>query len=148
MITDDPDTMPDAEDTRWLETHADDVFLPSVRVQLAWRDVEAAVERGAIVPSEAHALWASWAMPGSPTRVVAPSTAPAPKPRPEPAELPLESTLISPMQRMVEVAPSVEPFPFQAAGQDGPGLARRLTTALGLVAVGAVLSALVLRTWS
>lgn len=147
MITDDPDTMPDAEDTRWLETHADDVFLPSVRVQLAWRDVEAAVERGAIVPSEAHALWASWAMPGSPTRVVAPSTAPVPKPRPEPAELPLESTLISPMPRMVEAAPPVEPS-FQAAGQDGPGLARRLVTALGLVAVGAVLSALALRTWS
>jgi hypothetical protein len=146
MITDDPDTMPDAEDTRWLETHADDVFLPSVRVQLAWRDVEAAVERGAIVPSKAHALWASWAMPGSPTRVVGPSATPAPEPRLEPAELPLESTLVSPMQRMVEVAPPVEPF--QAAGQDGPGLARRLTTALGLVAVGAVLSALVLRTWS
>ena len=148
MITDDPDTMPDAEDTRWLETHADDVFLPSVRVQLAWRDVEAAVERGAIVPSEAHALWASWAMPGSPTRVVAPSATPAPQPRPEPAELPLESTLVRPMPRVGEVAPPVEPFPFQAAGQDGPGVARRLVTALGLVAVGAVLSALVLRTWS
>ncbi|OGB19590.1 MAG: hypothetical protein A2W72_01365 [Burkholderiales bacterium RIFCSPLOWO2_12_67_14] len=146
MITDDPDTMPDAEDTRWLETHADDVFLPSVRVQLAWRDVEAAVERGAIVPSEAHALWASWAMPGSPTRVVAPSTTPVPEPRPEPAELPLESTLISPMPRMVEAAAPVEPF--QPVRDEGPGTARRLVTALGLVAVGAVLSALVLRTWS
>lgn len=146
MITDDPDTMPDAEDTRWLETHADDVFLPSVRVQLAWRDVEAAVERGAIVPSEAHALWASWAMPGSPTRVVGPSAAPTPKPRPEPAELPLESTLISPMPRMVEAAAPVEPF--QPVRDEGPGTARRLVTALGLVAVGAVLSALVLRTWS
>lgn len=146
MTTDNPDTMPEAEDTRWLETYAEDVFLPSVRVQLGWRDVEAAVEQGAILPSEAHALWASWAMPGSPTRVAAPSATPVPEPRPAPVELPLESTLVSPMPRLTEKEPPAEPF--QAAGQEGSGMARRLVTALGLVAVGAVLSALVLRTWS
>jgi hypothetical protein len=53
------------EPTRYQETRADDVFLPSVRVTLAWSDIEAAVEAGAIVPSEAHALWAHWAMSGS-----------------------------------------------------------------------------------
>jgi hypothetical protein len=63
------DTFPEAEQTRWQETVAEDVFLPSVRVQLNWGDVQAAVEQGAIVPQQAHALWASWAMPGSPTRL-------------------------------------------------------------------------------
>lgn len=69
MNADNPDTIATEEDTRWEETHAEDVFLPSVRVQLAWSDVEAAVESGAIVPSQAHALWASWAAPGSRTRM-------------------------------------------------------------------------------
>lgn len=69
MNTDAPDTFPEAEQTRWQETVAEDVFLPSVRVQLNWRDVEAAVAQGAIVPQQAHALWANWAMPGSPTRL-------------------------------------------------------------------------------
>jgi hypothetical protein len=69
MKKDAPDTFPEAEQTRWMETVADDVFLPSVRVQLTWRDVEAAVDQGAIVPQQAHALWASWAMPGSSTRL-------------------------------------------------------------------------------
>ena len=63
------DTFPEGEQTRWQETLAEDVFLPSVRVQLSWRDVEAAVAQGAIVPQQAHALWANWAMPGSETRL-------------------------------------------------------------------------------
>lgn len=71
MNNDNPDTISMEPPTRWEETHAEDVFLPSVRVQLGWRDIEAAVEAGAIVPSEAHALWAEWAMPGSRTRVAA-----------------------------------------------------------------------------
>jgi hypothetical protein len=69
MNKDAPDTFPEAEQTRWQETLVDDVFLASVRVQLTWRDVEAAVAQGAIVPQQAHALWASWAMPGSATRL-------------------------------------------------------------------------------
>lgn len=63
------DTFPEAEQTRWQETLAEDVFLPSVRVQLNWGDVETAVAQGAIVPQQAHALWANWAMPGSSTRL-------------------------------------------------------------------------------
>lgn len=69
MNNDNPDTISMEPPTRWEETHAEDVFLPSVRVQLGWRDIEAAVEAGAILPSEAHALWAHWAMPGSRTRL-------------------------------------------------------------------------------
>ena len=71
MNTEASDTFPEAEQTRWQETLAEDVFLPSVRVQLNWRDVEAAVAQGAIVPQQAHALWANWAMPGSETRLSA-----------------------------------------------------------------------------
>ncbi len=64
-----PVTLPGEEKTRWAETVAEDVFLPSVRIQLAWSDFETALEQGAIVPRQAHALWASWAMPGSPNRM-------------------------------------------------------------------------------
>jgi hypothetical protein len=71
MNTDNPDTMPTDEPTRWEVTQAEDVFLPSVKVQIGWRDVEAAVESGAIHPSAAHGLWAHWASPGSPLRVAA-----------------------------------------------------------------------------
>lgn len=69
MKNENPDTLPDTEQTRWMETHAEDVFLPSVRVQLNWRDVEFAVEQGAIVATQAHVLWANWAMPGNSTRL-------------------------------------------------------------------------------
>ena len=71
MKNDNPDTLPETERTRWLETHAEDVFLPSVRVLLQWRDVEFAVDQGGVVASEAHAMWANWATPGSPTRLSA-----------------------------------------------------------------------------
>jgi hypothetical protein len=63
------DTVAMEDATQWAATQADDVFLPSVRVTLGWVDVESAVESGAIVPKQAHALWAGWAAPGSETRV-------------------------------------------------------------------------------
>lgn len=79
MTQDNPDTISMEEPTSdWQATQVEDVFLPSVRVQLAWRDVEEAVANGAVVPSEARSLWATWALPGAPTRVVSVST-------PEPA---------------------------------------------------------------
>lgn len=65
---DNPDTFVMEDHTEWEATQVDDVFLPAVQVQIGWREVEAAVERGAIVPSQAHGLWASWAAPGSPLR--------------------------------------------------------------------------------
>lgn len=68
------DTVPAWEATRYEHTQIDDVFLPSVRVQLGWKDVEAAVEQGAILPSEAHTLWAHWASTTSPLRVAAATT--------------------------------------------------------------------------
>ncbi|MDO9437551.1 DUF4401 domain-containing protein [Hydrogenophaga sp.] len=71
MNKDNPDTMPANEPPRWEITHTEDVFLPAVRVQIGWQDVEAAVSQGAILQTEAHALWASWAAPGSPLRVAA-----------------------------------------------------------------------------
>jgi hypothetical protein len=65
---DNPDTFVMDDQSEWEATQVDDVFLPSVQVLLGWRDVEAAVSRGAIVPTEAHGLWASWAAPGSSLR--------------------------------------------------------------------------------
>ena len=65
---DNPDTFVMDDQTEWEATQVDDVFLPTVQVQIGWREVEAAVERGAVVPAEAHGLWASWAAPGSPLR--------------------------------------------------------------------------------
>ncbi|MCU0925168.1 MAG: hypothetical protein MUF44_03735 [Hydrogenophaga sp.] len=76
MNKDSADTMV-MDETQWQATHVDDVFLPSVRVQLTWKDVEAAVERGAVVPQQAHALWAGWASPTSGLRVGAGGVAPA-----------------------------------------------------------------------
>ena len=65
---DNPDTFVMDEQSEWESTQMDDVFLPSVQVLIRWGDVEAAVERGAVLPSEAHGLWAGWAAPGSPLR--------------------------------------------------------------------------------
>ncbi len=65
---DNPDTFVMDDQADWEATQVDDVFLPSVNVLICWKDVEAAVSRGAIVPAEAHGLWASWAAPGSPLR--------------------------------------------------------------------------------
>ena len=56
-----PDTIQiDDDPSLWAATQVDDVFLPAVRVTLGWADVEKAVERGAVVPAQAHALWAAW----------------------------------------------------------------------------------------
>ena len=65
---DNPDTFVMDEQSEWQSTQVDDVFLPSVQVLIRWSDVEAAVESGAVVPAEAHGLWAAWAAPGSPLR--------------------------------------------------------------------------------
>jgi len=85
MTTDAPDTVPVDESTMWLDTKVGDVFAPHVQVQLHWVDIEAAVRRGAINPAQAHALWAEWADPGNPRRVVRKSVAAAPLPMPETA---------------------------------------------------------------
>lgn len=69
MSQDNPDTIMIQDSSHWESTQVEDVFLPSVRVQLAWIDIEEAVANGAVVPAEAHSLWATWAMPGAPTRV-------------------------------------------------------------------------------
>lgn len=94
MTNEHPETIPNEEPTQWEITQAEDVFLPSVRVRLSWADIEAAVERGAIVPSEAHALWASWASPGSDQRVTADELAP------RAAQLVPSGVPMAPMPRM------------------------------------------------
>ncbi len=69
MTQDNPDTVPLTPITRWAETHPEEVFTPGVRVILSWKDIEIAVEKGAVLPSMAHTLWAYWAAPGCSTRV-------------------------------------------------------------------------------
>lgn len=68
MNPDNPETL-SLQESEWDETEMEDVFVPSVRVQLGWADVESAVQRGEIVPAAAYALWAYWASPGSPNRL-------------------------------------------------------------------------------
>ena len=68
MNPDNPETL-SLDESEWDETEMEDVFVPSVRVQLGWADVESAVQRGEIVPAAAYALWAYWASPGSPNRL-------------------------------------------------------------------------------
>ncbi len=97
MHNEHPETIPNEEATQWEITQAEDVFFPSVRVRLGWADIEAAVERGAIVPSEAHALWASWASPGSDQRLSAAELAP-PAAQRVPSGVPLSP--ITPMPRV------------------------------------------------
>ncbi len=71
MSQDFPNTVLMWESTRDEGSHFEELFDPDVQVLLSWRDVEAAVEVGAVVPSEAYALWAYWAAPGSPARLAA-----------------------------------------------------------------------------
>lgn len=74
------DTVSLADSTQWLDTKVGDVFAPHVQVRLHWNDIEAAVQKGAIHPAEAHALWAEWADPGNPRRVKGVQQAAAPVP--------------------------------------------------------------------
>jgi hypothetical protein len=114
----------DDDPAHWEATQVDDVFLPAVRVSLSWRDVEAAVERGAVVPTQAHALWAAWAAPGSPLRQTAGT-------RQAPSEF--QSTLSE--------------FPLleqPAALAPAPSLAARIAGPIAGMVVGALLTYLAL----
>ena len=75
-----PDTVPLVDSTQRPDTKLGDVFAPHVQVRLHWNDIEAAVQKGAIHPAEAHALWAEWADPGNPRRVKGVQQAAAPVP--------------------------------------------------------------------
>lgn len=103
------------DETPWQATHVDDVFRPAVRVQLTWKDVEAAVERGAVVPQQAHALWAGWASPASGLRVGAGGVAPA-----------FETTVMDGREEVLPM-PEVQ-SPLQ---RHGPGLIVGLVLGLG-----------------
>ena len=114
MTQDNPDTMPLTPRTRWAETHPEDVFTPAVRVILSWKDIEKAVEQGAVLPSMAHTLWAYWATPGCPTRVedagqVSGDVAVVPLPQPKPPALAGRAASTSPL---VPAVPSGPRFSF------------------------------------
>ena len=123
MDRDGPATIQVEDDpAQWEPTQVDDVFLPSVRVSLNWSEIEKAVERGAVVPSEAHALWASWAAPGSPLRQTVMA-------RPMPTEF--HTTI-----------PAVSGFEKNRASP--PSLALRVLGPLAGMVVGALLTWLVM----
>lgn len=117
MSSDNLDTVAMEDNTQWAATQADDVFLPSVRVQLGWADVEAAVESGAIVPTQAHALWATWATPGGITRVTGGASLP-------------DFVTSQPEKPWVPEQPSVRPTQRTGNGNGGGGFAPGI---LGLV---------------
>lgn len=139
MTPDNPDTISMAADSaEWESTQVEDVFLPSVRVQLSWRDVEDAVANGAVVPAQAHSLWANWAMPGAPTRVVsAPVSPPSGVPTPMAVDLhdsgfASDSVFASTRQRGDSVLREQPAAPVPAQG--GRALVGGLGALLGLLA--------------
>ena len=71
MSQDFPNTVLMWASTRDEGSNYEELFDPEVKVLLNWKDIEAAVEVGAVVPSEAYSLWAYWAAPGSPPRMAA-----------------------------------------------------------------------------
>lgn len=123
-----PDTIQiDDDPTRWAATQVDDVFDPALRVSLGWHDVENAVERGAVLPAQAHALWAGWASQSSAQRMAAAPTAGHAAPKP------VAPLSVGPLE-------AAEAQHASLGGQLVFGLAAALIGALG----GAVLSYLVL----
>ncbi|MDR3367629.1 DUF2157 domain-containing protein [Rhodoferax sp.] len=71
MSKNDADMVGSGLGTRSADASGDDVFAPGVRVQLSWQDLEAAAGRGAILPTDARAMWAGWAAADSPQRLAA-----------------------------------------------------------------------------
>jgi hypothetical protein len=98
MSQDFPNTVLMWESTRDEGSRFEEIFEPEVKVLLSWRDVEAAVEVGAVVPSEAYALWAYWAAPNSPARMAAQALA---QPSPESTGQPQLGTAPAPTSARV-----------------------------------------------
>lgn len=80
-----PDTIASWQHTTAVDLPSGNIFHPDIRVQLSWPDIEDAVQRGAIVPSAAHALWALWASSDSPQRVQPVAEKQPPEPRGKPS---------------------------------------------------------------
>jgi hypothetical protein len=144
MNKDFPNTVLLWEHTRNDETGGADIFEPDVKVLLSWKDVEAAVDVGAVVPSEAYALWAYWAAPGSPARLAAQAVLPL---KPESSAAP-ESVEAAPSGVRGTAAPVTshlidaldEPLDMLVPGQSkqGQGVTSGLRVALLVIVVGLV----------
>jgi hypothetical protein len=132
------------EPTRDQGSHFDEIFDPDVKILLSWRDIEAAVEVGAVVPSEAYALWAHWAAPSSPARLAA-QAALAPHADPGARSEPLATVVLgsthetaAPASQMLGTTP--EPLEMLAPKQPKPQPA---SSAWMRILMGVVLAALV-----
>jgi hypothetical protein len=128
MNPDNPETL-SLDESEWDETQMEDVFVPSVRVHLSWADVEAAVQRGEIVPAAAYGLWSHWASPGAPTRVRSEAALPA-----ETDDAPATHSLQPPVANRAFAAPATKP--------DSPLVL--VVLALGSALLGGVISTVVL----
>lgn len=156
MSKDFPNTVLMWESTRDEGSRFEKIFEPDVKVLLSWRDVEAAVEVGAVVPSEAYALWAYWAAPSSPARLAAQAvlqSKPDSVAKPEPmGEMASESGHTAAVQTSRSVSSSHEPLEMKLPGQRNQrkGLPAVVRTVLAVVLVGLVVWAAgkVLGVWS
>jgi hypothetical protein len=132
------------EHTRDQGAQFEEIFDPDVKVLLSWPDVEAAVEAGAVVPSEAYSLWANWAAPSSPARLAA-QAALAPHADPGARSEPLATIVLgsthetsAPARQMLGATP--EPLEMLAPKPIKP---RPASNAWMRILMGVVLAALV-----
>jgi hypothetical protein len=142
MSQDFPNTVLMWASTRDEGSNYEELFDPEVKVLLNWKDIEAAVEVGAVVPSEAYSLWAYWAAPGSPPRMAAQAALPT-QTDPE-TKLATTSAVTTPGHVLAQ-APSValeatlEPLEMKLPGQakKSQGIPSEIRVVL-LVAAGAL----------
>ena len=122
----------------WAPTRVDGVgyegvFTSEVKVLLSWHDVETAVEVGAVVPSEAYALWAYWAAPGSPGRVAAQALLQGQEPAASRLVVPVMAASESESVRPVVAAPTLAAHGLEHAQADaGPMHTAHLAQIVGV----------------
>jgi hypothetical protein len=142
MSQDFPNTVLMWESTRDEGSRFEEIFEPDVKVLLSWRDVEAAVEVGAVVPSEAYALWAYWAAPSSPARLAAQAvlqSSPESDIKPAPGTAPVSASARvagSPVNSVAEAA--YAPLEMKVPGQrhQRQGLPAVVRTLMAVVLAG------------
>lgn len=147
--SDNPDTIAMENDTEWQPTMAEDVFKAEVRVAVTWKDIEAAVVKGAVVPAEAYALWAEWAAPGSPMVIGSTEAAHAPEGYME-APPPVSSgrTPMPPIRRVHGELPDVDWTRGARGDDDEPaGAGSLLTLVLGAILLVGALGLFLMAGW-
>jgi hypothetical protein len=123
MSQDFPNTVLMWASTRDEGSNYEALFDPEVKVVLSWKDIEAAVEVGAVVPSEAYSLWAYWAAPGSPPRMAA-QAAPQAK-ADSAAKLAMPAAVTTPAQTAAQPASAAREASYEPLEMKLPGQPKR-----------------------